>query len=52
MYIIVHIYGEGVKVIAYALRTGGRGGRRVKNWQKFAYVLYGWPLKVFELWTS
>ena len=41
--------------IAY-VRTGGRGGGgpdqcvrtayrgRVKNWQTFAYVLYGWPL--------
>ena len=33
--------GRGVQTNAYALRTGGRG---VKNWQIFAYVLYGWPL--------
>ena len=35
--------GEGVQTNAYALRTGGREGW-VKNWQIFAYVLYGWSL--------
>ena len=40
--------GEGwVKATAYALCTGEGGGGGVKNWQNFAYVLYGWPLIIY-----
>ena len=28
------------------VRTAYRGGGGVKNWQIFAYVLYGWPLSM------
>ena len=40
------VQGDGggswpLRTLAY---TGGGGG--VKNWQNFAYVLYGWPLSL------
>ena len=37
--------GGGSRPIStHCVQGGGGGGGLVKNWQIFAYVLYGWPL--------
>ena len=42
------VQGGGVKATAYALRTRGETSIS-KDRQNFAYVLYGWPLSLFEV---